>query len=259
MRCEEVSARIADQLAGTLGEAERAALRQHVEGCADCRRQTEGLELLWQALERIPAPAPDSRALRTRLEAAIQREQEPARHAPRALARTQWLMAASVAGVALLAGLLIGRANAPAPASPDVVALREELRDLRHMVALSLMQQQSASERLKGVGWSTRLEGPSEEVVTALIDTLRHDANVNVRLASIDALKRFAERDDVRRAALDVLQTQRAPLVQMALIDFVVETQDREAVTALRRISDDAQQDQTIRTRAAWGLEHLGV
>ena len=237
MRCEEVSARIADQLAGTLGEAERAALRQHVEGCADCRRQTEGLELLWQALERIPAPAPDSRAL----------------------ARTQWLMAASVAGVALLAGLLIGRANAPAPASPDVVALREELRDLRHMVALSLMQQQSASERLKGVGWSTRLEGPSEEVVTALIDTLRHDATVNVRLASIDALKRFAERDDVRRAALDVLQTQRVPLVQMALIDFVVETQDREAVTALRRISDDAQQDQTVRTRAAWGLEHLGV
>jgi hypothetical protein len=95
--------------------------------------------------------------------------------------------------------------------------------------------------------------------VTALIDTLRHDENVNVRLASIDALKRFAARDDVRHAALDALQTQRTPLVQMALIDFVVETQDRDAATALRRISADAQLDQTVRTRAAWGLEHLGV
>src|SRR5690348_2099432 len=85
MRCEDLSARIADDLAGTLGEADRAAMRQHLEGCADCRRQTEGLDVLWRALEQIPVPAPDSRALRARLDAAIQREQEPARRAPRAI------------------------------------------------------------------------------------------------------------------------------------------------------------------------------
>ena len=260
MRCEEFSARLPDELVGGLEDTERAALRQHVATCEACRHEIESLGDLWGLLGEIPAPAPDSRALRRRFDAAIRREQEPARHtAPRGTPRNQWLLAAGLAGVALVAGLLVGRATAPASTSSDVVALRGELRDLRHMVALSLMQQQSASERLKGVGWSSRLEGPSDEVVTALIDTLRHDENVNVRLASIDALKRFAGRDDVRRAALDALQTQRAPLVQMALIDFVVETQDREAATALRRISDDTQSDQTVRTRAAWGLEHLGV
>jgi len=260
MRCEDISARLADDLAGTLGDDERNAMRQHIAGCPDCRRQTQGLDVLWRALEDIPVAAPDSRALRARLDAAILREQAAARPtAPRALPRQQWLMAAGLAGVALLAGLFAGRASVSPSVSPDVVALRDELRDLRHMVALSLMQQQSASERLKGVGWSTRLEGPSDEVVTALIDTLRHDENVNVRLASIDALKRFAEREDVRRAAIDALQTQRAPLVQMALIDFVVETQDRDAAAALRRISADDKSDQTVRTRAAWGLEHLGV
>ncbi len=259
MRCEELTALLPDELAGTLGDSERASMREHLATCESCRREVETLGDAWGILGEIPVPAPDSRALRLRLDAAIRREQQlsqPVRREPRF---NQWLMAAGVAGVALVAGLLLGRAGQPAPATIEVAALHEELRDLRHMVALSLMQQQSASERLKGVGWSTRLEGPSDEVVTALIDTLRHDENVNVRLASIDALKRFAERDDVRRAALDALQTQRAPLLQMALIDFVVETQDREAAATLRKISADDQSDQTVRTRAAWGLEHLGV
>jgi hypothetical protein len=260
MRCEDIAQRHADYLAGTLSETERAAVQRHVAGCPACQRETESLAGLWNALEDIPVAPPDSRAMRARLDASIRREQELVRRsAPR---RFQWnpmLMAASVAAVALVIGVFIGRGVTPPPASPDVVALRKELGDLRHMVALSLMQQQSASERLKGVGWSSRLDGPSDEVVTALIDTLRHDQNVNVRLASIDALKRFAERDDVRRAAVDVLQTQRSPLVQMALIDFVVETQDPEAAAALRKLSGDSQSDETVRARAAWGLEHLGV
>jgi len=260
MRCEEFSARLPDEWVGALDDTERAAMREHVGSCAACRQELESLGDTWGLLGDIPVPPPDSRALRSRLDAAIRREQESGLHAGAHGTRwNQWLLAAGVAGVALVAGLLMGRMSSPASTPNDVVALREELRDLRHMVALSLMQQQSASERLKGVGWSTRLEGPSDEVVTALIDTLRHDENVNVRLASIDALKRFADRDDVRRAALDALQNQHAPLVQMALIDFVVETQDREAAPALRRISDDTKSDQTVRTRAAWGLEHLGA
>jgi len=258
MRCEELSERHADYLAGRLSDTERAAVQRHVAGCPACQKETEFLGGIWTALGELPVPEPDSRVMRARLEATLHREQQLARPAPR---RLQWnyALAASVAAGVLALGFVIGRVSHPTPPTPDVAQLSLEVRDLKHMVALSLMQQQSASERLKGVSWSGQLEGPSDEVVTALIETLKHDENVNVRLASIDALKRFAERDDVRRAAIDVLQTQRAPLVQMALIDFVVETQDQSAAGALRQLSGDAESDQVVRTRAAWGLEHLGV
>jgi len=253
MQCEEIPQRHADYLAGTLSDTERAAFQRHVAGCAACQRETESLGGIWTTLEDIPAPEPDSRAMRARFDAALEREQASARPAGRSF-HWNYAMAAGVAAAALIGGIFIGRGGAQ-----DVTALRGEVRDLKHMVALSLMQQQSASERLKGVSWSNSLEGPGDEIVTALLDTLKHDDNVNVRLASIDALRRFAERTDVRRAAIDVLQTQRSPLVQMALIDFVVETQDRDAAGALRRISGDSESDQTVRARAAWGLEHLGV
>jgi len=256
MRCEDIAERHADYLAGTLSEDERAAVQRHVAGCAACRRETESLGGIWSALEEVHVAPPDSRAMRARLDAAIRREEAATR--PARGVHWNYALAASVAAVALIGGVFIGRIGATPTPAPDVTALRDEVRDLRHMVALSLLQQQSASERLKGVSWSGQLEGPSDEIVTALLDTLRHDGNVNVRLASIDALKRFAGRDDVRRAAVDALQTQRSPLVQMALIDFVVETQDQSAAGALRQLSGDAE-DQTVRTRAAWGLEHLGV
>lgn len=265
MRCEDFSGRLADELAGTLSDTERAEMRRHVSTCVACRNEIESLGDIWGMLGEIPAPAPDSRAMLARLNASIRREQElvreqeQTRRTPPQAWQWKYALAAGVAGVVLATGVFIGRASTPAPASPDVVALRDELRDLRHMVALSMLQQQSASERLKGVSWSRSLEGPGDEIVAALLDTLKQDANVNVRLASIDALKRFAERNDVRRAAVEALQTQRSPLVQMALIDFVVETQDREAAAALRHLSGDPQSDQTVRSRAVWGLQQLGA
>lgn len=167
---------------------------------------------------------------------------------------------AAAAAILVVAGIQVGRQmSQPAPTltAPDVTALRDEVRDLRQMVTLSLMQQQSVTERLKGVSWSSQLDQPGNEVVAALIDTLMRDANVNVRLASIDALKRFAERDAVRSATVRALDTQTSPLVQMALIDFVVETQDREALESLRRLSQNKEANEAVRARAAWGIDHL--
>jgi hypothetical protein len=156
----------------------------------------------------------------------------------------------------LLIGIQLGRQTVPSSSS-QVGELSQQVRELRQMVILSLMQQQSASERLKGVNWSNELDRPSNEVLAALIDALRHDPNVNVRMASIDALKRFADRETVRAATLEALSTQASPLVQMALIDFVVETRDRGAIDALRRLSRDRSVDPTVRARATWGIDHL--
>ena len=128
---------------------------------------------------------------------------------------------------------------------------------MRQMVALSLLQQQSASERLKGVSWSNQLDQPGAEVLSALLGTLMHDPNVNVRLASIDALKKFGETQWVRRGVLQALEEQASPLVQIALIDLVVEMQAKESVDTLRRLTKNTALHEAVRKRAEWGIERL--
>lgn len=316
MRCEQISTRLADSLAATLGKNEREELEEHLQTCAACREELAGLSGLWQRLGKVSADEPDSSAMRERFDAMLadhargigySQDDERDRAAPAApLASASQAALPSVDALALraehrlppsqaqealsprnrpslrprrrrafhpflqacaavllvVAGIQVGRQLASSPAtsvlsSPDVTALRAEVRDLRQMVTLSLMQQQSASERLKGVSWSNQLDRPGNEVVSALIDTLMHDTNVNVRLASIDALKRFAERDVVRAATIRALDTQTSPLVQMALIDFVVETREREALESLRRLARDEQTNEVVRSRATWGIGHL--
>jgi hypothetical protein len=168
------------------------------------------------------------------------------------------------AAMVILAAFVAGR-YWPRPASvsqealqaSNLADLRGELREMREMLTLSLIQQQSATERLRGVSGSVQIDQPGNEILAALLDTLMHDPNVNVRLACVDALRRFSGQDQVRRGTIQALRESSFPLVQIALIDYMVETKDKSAVGALRRLSEDAMVDEAVRGRAVWGLQQL--
>jgi HEAT repeat protein len=84
-----------------------------------------------------------------------------------------------------------------------------------------------------------------------------HDSNVNVRLAAVDALKKFGESQIVHTGVLQALKKQDAPMVQVALIDYVVDTQDKESVGTLKELAQNSSINDAVRQRAEWGLEHL--
>jgi hypothetical protein len=263
MRCEEIHAQLSDHLAGTLPPDESGAVAEHLRTCPACAAEADGLDDTWQMLGTVPAERPDSPAMRTRFDAALDgyrhglhvESAQPNRYAR---IRTYGLTFAAAAAVLVL-GVGIGRQTAPPPAvDPQLALLRDELRDMRQMVTLSLLQQQSASERLRGVSFTSQIDQPGSEVSAALLETLMHDSNVNVRLATIDALKRFAARVDVRRGVIDALPRQTSPIVQIALIDFVVEASGRDAADTLRRLSADPMLDKAVRARAAQKLEQIG-
>ena len=92
---------------------------------------------VWTMLAHVPAPVADSARMRDRFEGAL-RHARPAWHQHRG-----WLQAAAAIAI-LAAGVSAGRLWSPptvvAP-DPSIAALREELRDMRQMVTLSLLQQ----------------------------------------------------------------------------------------------------------------------
>mgnify|MGYP001212168217 FL=1 len=277
MECEEVRNRLADHLNGGLeaqDTSSRAALVEHLAGCAACRAEAEALEDVWARLGEIPADLMNPAAMRERFDEMLDAYQQgledrrPARLWNGVNARLEWrrpIVQTMLAAALLVVGVVAGGAfdrllPKPAPV-PDanLTELRRELHDVREMLTLSLMQQQSATERLRGVSWSNEIDQPGNEIVSALLDTLLHDQNVNVRLAAVDALRRFSAQDSVRKGTVQALaDAASSPLVQVALIDFMVETKDTEAVATLRRISRDSMVNEAVRGRAVQGLERLG-
>jgi HEAT repeat protein len=128
---------------------------------------------------------------------------------------------------------------------------------MKQMVVLSMLQQQSAGERLQGVTFSTREQAADPRVLSALLRTLRYDSSVDVRLAALDALTRHGNQPQVRKGLMEALEGQQSPLVQVGLIDFLVESRDTTARQQLESLKLKPNLNPDVRERAEWAISKL--
>jgi len=277
MNCEKIREQIPECLAGRLDKAAREKLVEHLETCAACRTEVAELNAVWRALGTLESdslkPVAAEPAMKTRfmevLEAykagAGQLSQLP-KTSPGPYGMLAGFPAAPVWQLALAASLLIGgvflgRYEArpqPSVPAPEVAQLKGEVESLRQLVALSMLQQQSPSARLRGVSYSEAMTQPDRQVEQALLYAVNHDSNVNVRLSAVDALQKFAT-PEVIRAMVDAIPVQDSPLVQIALLDMLVQVNAKSAAAELTRLSHNAQVDEVVRQRAAWALQKLAA
>jgi hypothetical protein len=275
MMCERIREQIPEVLAGRLDAAAREKLIDHLETCSGCRAEVAELGVVWRGLETMAEPEP-SPAMRARFLETLHAYQEGFQEAQRKLtyqapkpgwwagflpARPVW-QAAFAAALIVASGLggryLLAPRNAEPPANPEIAQLRNQVESLRQLVALSLLQEQSPSSRLRGVGYSYQMSQPDQQVQQALLHTVNHDTNVNVRLSAVDALAKFAGNPEVRRALVDSLPVQDSPLVQIALIDLLVQLNERGSTPALLKLSQDKDTNDAVRQRAVAAIEKLG-
>jgi len=149
--------------------------------------------------------------------------------------------------------------TANAPTTPETAQLQQQIENLRQTVALSMLQDQSSSSRIRGVTYASQVQQPDQQIDQALLYTLNHDANVNVRLHAVDVLENLAVRPEIQRALVDSLPLQDSPLVDVALIDVLTEVHDKAAIPALRQLAQDPKADDSVRQRAAAGVRKLEV
>lgn len=252
MHCDQISEQFADYLAGKLTDTERAVVEAHLSDCFDCQSALT----IWNSLEDLQEvrPRPEMKVrfqdlLWTNIASPPSRVVVPAW-------KPVWTWAA--AAMLLACGWISGRYipwPPPVHQTEEVAALRTEVRSLRGAVILSMLRQESASDRLEGVLTSTTLNRPDSNVTTALIDTLHRDPNINVRLATVDALKRLTNDQSVRTGFVDGLSASDSPLVQIALIDALVELHARQAAPALKQLETNEKIDSIVKQRARLALE----
>ncbi len=243
------------------------------------------METQFRELEDLPAPEPDPR-MGERFQVMLDRKREklrqdtPAQTSPeQALSsgsRTQrtWLRrilpggthdphttaannpmmhrlqtAAAIAAV-FLAGLLLGSLF-PGRGTHDhqIHQLAAEVHDLREIMLISLLDDASATERLRAVNISMEISSPQDRVIEALVQTLHYDPNINVRVAAVDALVQHGSRPIVRQELVRAITRQPSPIVQIALADAMIALQEPGAIWEFQKLLDQNEVEEPVRDK----------
>jgi anti-sigma factor RsiW len=278
MNCVQARDRFAELLDQRLEGPVSGDIRTHLASCPACQREFASLRDTLDRLDALPAAKPSPR-LRANFYAMLEDEKRSAAAAPVASRRRpapgarvwRWILSPLAAGGLLVLGFLAGHyspqrtAPVTAPAtSPADPATQQELADLRkkvdsmtQLVGYSLLQQQPAGERLKGVLAAQNLTHDDDQLITKLISTLALDPSTNVRLSALEALYQHADKDVVRAGVLASLTREQNPLVQVSMIDFLVAAKDREAASTLQEMARSDKVDRSVRDAAKRALVQI--
>jgi anti-sigma factor RsiW len=277
INCQQMEELLPDYLQNALSPAQAAEVEQHCEHCVSCAQDV----VMWKKLALLPQETPSAES-RQRFDAMLHAYSATAAEtaaSARATANNtapqptttkpswnfiEWLRSpfgavawsAALLLIGLFAGTHISNRTKPEP-SDEIASLHAEVTSMRQLVALSMLQQQSASERLQGVSWSNREDHLDPQVQSALMHTLRYDGSVDVRLAALDALSRHAAQPQVRKGVLEALQEQQSPLVQVAMIDQLTEWRDPDAAQRLRKLEQMPNLNPAVKQRAEWAIAKL--
>jgi hypothetical protein len=270
MNCEKTQEKFADYLTGDLDEGGRREVQEHILACAPCREDLENLTVVWTKLGVLPEEQPGGE-LRHRFYAMLEEykdglesDEKAARSAGLRSGWKKWLtfrqpvFAASFSAFLLFVGIGAGWfLNGSGAGNSRLATLSSEVQDMRQQVGLSLLSQPSATDRIQGISYSASVENPNDSTLAALFDALDNDPNPNVRLAAVDALYLFRSKPGVRESLVRSLAIQNYPLVQVALIDFLVEVREARAAEALKLLIEKNELTPEVKKRAEQGLKQI--
>lgn len=267
-----VQNRLPEYLAHELDRHEQAEIEAHIQECTSCREEYDTLLRLWSKLGTLPEEKPSER-VRSRFFAMMAAYEEGLRDSAESpapfLAAVNRMVARiwphqpavqfALSVLLLVLGMYGGSRMFETGEShqAELYQLRGEVRQMSHLLTLSLLNQQSASERLRGVAWTYQMENPDEQVLSALIRALKYDSNVNVRLAAVDALGNFLGDPNVQNEVLETLPRESSPMVQIALVDLLVQERVKQSADILERMRRDPDVNALVKNRIEAGLKEL--
>ena len=285
MNCKDIQVRLIDYLDGRLDTAATEDIRQHLETCAACSREAEEMQELLTTMQNSPLETPPA-ALRESFHMMLQSElnmqmttniieefpatgklHETAHKAVESQTKGKairfsspaWQIAAAV--ILVTAGIGIGMTLRSKPAegntADQLVALRQEVKEMKEEVMFNLINDESASQRIKAVSYAEEMASPDQQVIDVLFHTLNHDKSVNVRLASLYSLARFADRRAVRDSLVMSLKTQTEPIIQVVLINLLAEKREPRAIAPIKDIMTNKKTLKEVRDAAQRSLKIL--
>ena len=268
MKCDNDKELITRYINNEMTDDERNVFEGHLVQCAECSEELEASRQIWNLMEEMPAPKP-SADMSVRFQSMLD-EYKGSLVEKKSLfvnllnhLKQLWIvqprMQLAYSMVLVVIGLGFGYlfSHRGIEGNKEIAVLSSQVHEMKEMMMLSLLENPSASERIKGVSFTSEIKSTNKEVVDALFSTLNNDPNVNVRLVTLEALTNLAGDPAVREGLVQSIMQQDSPLVQSALADAMLKLQEKRSVKSFRKLLEQKGLDTTIRTKIEKTINRL--
>ncbi len=269
MKCEHNEELFIAKLQNTLSGSEQAELDQHLKACPACAEEFAAFTLIWQDMAAIDAPE-QSVNMESNFNAMLQDYKRSASQQSKlSKLREQlalfwkrplaWPLSYQLVVVLLsfFCGYMVFWQGKGEQQDRQLTALTNEVNELKQTMMLALLENPSASERIKAVSYTEQLGSADQQVISALLTTLNSDPNVNVRLTTLEALAKLADHPEVREGLIRSVAQQESPLMQSAIADVMLKLQEKRAVKPLKKLLKEPGLNEGVREKLTETINSL--
>ncbi|MFN8254081.1 MAG: HEAT repeat domain-containing protein [Bacteroidales bacterium] len=269
MNCEEVQLQLTDFIDNKLDKAKVAEIELHLVSCKKCMQEYNDMKNIIGDLNHYKLKMPDE-SIRENFNAMLQSEIEKLelqKTGNQQIERKSLLlnptspMLKIAAGFAILiTGVLIGWNLKPGSDNNQAAQyndLKKEVKEMKELVMFTMLKEESPSQRIQAVNYVDEIPEPNQEVINALINTLKQDKNVNVRLAAAYSLTRFSENKLVTQAFINALEKETEPILQIVLINILTEKKESKAVHSIQQIISNPSANKEVKEIAKKSVKVL--
>jgi hypothetical protein len=139
----------------------------------------------------------------------------------------------------------------------QIVTLQKEIQITQELLVFTLLKNNSASDRIKGLSLVLSTQKPDVKLLSELLKIMRQDESLNVRLSAIETLGKFDKDTKITNSFVAQLSQSNEPIEQASLIESLVRLRATESIGTLKDIEKNEKIDQSVRFLAKNSISEL--
>jgi HEAT repeats len=272
INCHYVQEQMIDLMHNQVDEKERAIMENHISQCADCQAEWAENQVIWQQMSTLKTPSP-SPEMGTRFYAMLDTYKKEVEAKEEYSLSTlwqklkvrftyhpsyNWAYSLVLIGLGTLMGFYIGKPDIQDVAyQKQVESLSTEMQEMKQLMMLSMLENPSASERIKAVSYADEMPKVDKKIIEALFITLNNDSNDNVRIMALEALAKLSDKPKVREGLVASIIKQESPLVQSAMADVMVNLQEKSSVKYFNKLLKRKDIDSSVKSKIELSVQQI--
>lgn len=255
-----------------LDDLSRRNTELHLAHCAACKLEFDEIKTFLGVVAKVETPQV-SKEIRSNFYAMLGTFKEEKLNSTSTILNGIWLKVKDffaykpafqmAFGIFLLSfgsmiGYFLGKPEDKSIVSTErIETLSTEVQEMKQIMMLQMLENPTATERMKAVSYTEELSCVDDKVVDALLTTLNQDESVNVRLVTLEALSELADNQKVREGLVQSLLKQESPLIQAALADLMVKLQEKRSLKPLREMLEKEKLNDAVKSKLQQSIKSL--